>query len=86
MHKEHMNTTTNTERPKLKLNFGAKPLTLVTNSNSAVATDPSPKKVVVFAKPKADDLASTQVDKVGSKASASETMSDVATDVVKVKM
>ena len=32
-----MNTTQNTERPKLKLNYGAKPLILTTNSNANLA-------------------------------------------------
>lgn len=68
-----MNTTPNTERPKLKLNFGAKPLTLATNSH-AVVTGPSAKKVAVVVKPKSDDIASN-----------SETMSNVAKDVTKVK-
>ena len=46
-----MNTTTNTERPKLKLNFGAKPLALNTNGGALVVGS-ALKKVVVFEKPK----------------------------------
>lgn len=68
-----MNTTINTERPKLKLSFGTKPLTLATHSNSVV-TGSAAKKVVFVAKPKSDGIAST-----------TETMSNVATDVSKVK-
>lgn len=48
-----MNTVANTERPKLKLNFGAKPLTLNTNASPLVAGS-ALKKVVVFEKPKSD--------------------------------
>lgn len=68
-----MNTTPHTERPKLKLNLGAKPLTLATNSHTVV-TSPSSKKVVGGAKTKSDDIASNI-----------EAMSKVATDVAKVK-
>jgi hypothetical protein len=48
-----MNTTENTERPKLKLNLAAKPLILNTNA-SPLVTGPTLKKVVVFEKPKSD--------------------------------
>ena len=48
-----MNTTENTERPKLKLNFGANPLTLNTNASTLVAGS-AHKRVVVFEKPKSD--------------------------------
>ena len=46
-----MNTVANTERPKLKLNFGAKPLALNTNGGALVVGS-ALKKVVVFEKPK----------------------------------
>lgn len=48
-----MNTNTNTERPKLKLNFGTKPLTLNTNASTLVAGS-ALKKEVVFEKSKSD--------------------------------
>ena len=48
-----MNTVANTERPKLKLNFGAKPLALNTNGGALVVGS-SLKKVVVFEKLKSD--------------------------------
>ncbi|HJD66731.1 MAG TPA: ProQ/FinO family protein [Rickettsia endosymbiont of Bembidion nr. Transversale] len=48
-----MNTTGSTERPKLKLNLGAKPLTLNTNASTLVAGS-ALKKVVVFEKSKSD--------------------------------
>ncbi|EER20862.1 MULTISPECIES: hypothetical protein [spotted fever group] len=66
-----MNTITNTERPKLKLNFGAKPLTLATNANSLVLS-PALKKVVVLEKPKSDAIDTTKVSKVGNKISKSD--------------
>lgn len=50
-----MNTIGNTERPKLKLNFAAKPLTLNTNASSLVTVS-SLKKVVVFEKPAIKDI------------------------------
>ncbi|MFU7501467.1 MAG: ProQ/FINO family protein [Candidatus Tisiphia sp.] len=54
-----MNKIGNTERPKLKLNFGAKPLTLNTNASSLVTVS-ALKKVVVFEKPKSDDAVTTK--------------------------
>ena len=68
-----MNTVANTERPKPKLNLATKTLTLNTNASTLVAGS-ALKKVVVFEKPKSDDIAST-----------TETMGNVATDVDKVK-
>lgn len=46
-----MNTIANTERPKLKLNLAAKPLTLNTNA-SPLITGPAIKKGVISEKPK----------------------------------
>ncbi|WCR55955.1 ProQ/FINO family protein [Rickettsia asembonensis] len=46
---------TNTERPKLKLNFGANILTLNTNASTLVAGS-ALKKVVVFEKPATKDI------------------------------
>lgn len=48
-----MNPSINTERPKLKLNFGSKPLILNTNASTLVAGS-ALKKVVVFEKSKSD--------------------------------
>ncbi|WP_085065844.1 ProQ/FINO family protein [Rickettsia peacockii] len=72
-----MNTITNTERPKLKLNFGAKPLTLATNANSLVLS-PALKKIVVFEKPK------ESVKDVGS-TSANTSQKDEVTGTTKTK-
>lgn len=69
-----MNTSTNTERPKLKLNFGARPLTLNTNANPAVI-GPALKKVTVFEKPKFDDIAATKIGKAGSDVTKDSTKS-----------
>ncbi|WP_017443568.1 ProQ/FINO family protein [Rickettsia gravesii] len=87
-----MNTLTNTDKPKLKLNFGAKPLTLNTNATSLVPGLAS-KKVVVFEKPREDDIAPAKVGKAGSNACKSDasSMSDnplqkeAATDAPKAK-
>ncbi|MGX6960489.1 MAG: ProQ/FINO family protein [Rickettsia endosymbiont of Pentastiridius leporinus] len=72
-----MNTIANTERPKLKLNFGVKPLKLNTNANPLVA-GPAIKKVVVFEKPK------ESVAAVGSM-SANTSQKDVTKDTSKAK-
>ena len=60
-----MNTVANTERPKLKLNFGAKPLALNTNGGALVVGS-ALKKVVVFEKPK------SSITAVGNSPSTSE--------------
>jgi len=74
-----MNTNTNTERPKLKLNFAAKPLTLNTNRGPLVA-GPTLKKVVAFEKPATQDTpkAKTETLKKSKKQSAEASNKQVA--------
>ncbi|MGX6959666.1 MAG: ProQ/FINO family protein [Rickettsia endosymbiont of Pentastiridius leporinus] len=74
---------TKTERPKLKLNFGANPLTLNTNASTLVAGS-ALKKVVVFEKPATKDIpkAKSETVKKSKKQEAAESNQKAANQKV----
>jgi len=76
-----MSTIASTEKPRLKLNFGAKPLTLNTNASPLVAGS-ALKKVVVFEKPATQDIPKTKSEtlKKSKKQEATASNKQVASD------